>query len=254
MKSKNTKIYKVIDKIISPIFYDIPIRYKEEFNKKILVDNNNRAKIICLILIFINLIQVLFQTTKTLTNKTVSFAYSNLNIICILTVIINAVYLFIIYNNSFKHKRFVFSQKILVLFVFLNVLIATITSINAQLYEGEITAYIIGMFCFSIPLVLNPKEYIMIHLTNFILLISGLKIISIYPFKFYAQFANAFITMLLAIIVSIINYNFSMKNYMQKKEIQEKAQELGCTNFISKPVQKETLFTIIDNYTQKIAH
>ena len=36
------------------------------------------------------------------------------------------------------------------------------------------------------------------------------------------------------------------------KEYKHEAKKAGCTSFISKPVQKETLYTIINNYTQKI--
>jgi two-component system phosphate regulon sensor histidine kinase PhoR len=226
MELKDSKIYKYIDKVNSCLFFDIPTSYKEEVNKKILKHNNNRAKIICFILIFGNLIQLLFQNTRTLTDTTVKLAYRNLNFICLLTIIFSLIYLFVIYNNYLNHKSIKFSHNILVIFVFLNVILGTITSINAQLYQGEITAYIATMFCFSIPIVLKPKEYIIIHFTNFVLLNLGLKIINIYPFKFYAQLNNAFMTMLLAIILSVMNYNFSAKNYIQKKEIYDKAQEL----------------------------
>lgn len=226
MKLETIRIYTFFDKIKSFVPYYIPANCKEEFNKKVLTKNNNRAKFICFFLAFTNLIQLLFQTTKTLNNKSVLLAYRNLNIICLLTIIFSALYLFIIYNNSFKHKSTKFSQNILVIFVFLNVILGTLTSINAQLYQGEITGYILMLFCFSIPIVLKPKEYIIIHFTSFILLIIGLKTINIYPFKFYAQVNNAFLTMFLAIILVIINYNFSIKNYIQKKEIYDKAQEL----------------------------
>ncbi|MCB2297559.1 sensor histidine kinase [Clostridium tagluense] len=225
MELRNISIYKFIDKIKNCVFYDIPIIYREDFDKKILQENNNRTPIVCLILIFVNLIQLLFQTTKTINNQSVIVAYRNLNYICLLTILFSAIYLLRLYTNYLNNKSIKFSRRILVIFVFLNIILGTITSINAQLYQGEITGYIVAMFCFSIPIILNPKEYIIIHFTNFIILIIGLKAINLYPFKFYAQLNNAFVTMLLAIILSIMNYNFSVKNYIQKKEIYNKAIE-----------------------------
>jgi two-component system, OmpR family, phosphate regulon sensor histidine kinase PhoR len=207
---------------------NIPKNFEKKFTEKVLISNNTRSTIICGVFILLTLFQLIFQNVKQTTSYNVSLAYKNLTYINIITISIYLSYLIIINLVSIQRQleKITFYKSLLVIFVFSIQILNTLTSINAQLYQGDITGFIITMFIFSIGAILKPSKNLLIYLINFVLLIIGLLFLEVYEFKLYAQIFNALLTMVFTILLSIINYYSVVKNFVQKNEILNKAEEL----------------------------
>lgn len=228
MKIVTCELLKFIKEWKKHLICNIPKNCEQKFTEKVLISNNARLSIICGITIPLTLIQLIFQNTKETYSYNVSFAYRNLTIINIITIFICLFYLITINSVSMEHqiRKIKLYKFFLVTFISSMQILNTLTSINAQLYHGDITAFIMTMFIFSIVSTLEPSKNLLIYFINFVLLIIGLLLLDIYQFKLYAQIFNAFLTMVFAILLSIMNYYNMAKNFIQKNEISNKAEEL----------------------------
>ena len=228
MKMVACELNKVVKESKKYLLCNIPKNSENKFNEKVFLSNNIRTTTICLVFIVLTLLQLTFQNIKETTSYSVHIAYRNLSYINLVTVFICLAYLLIINIVSIERqlKKIKFYESLLFIFVLSMLVLNTLTSINAQLYQGDITGFIITMFVFSIGSILKPSKNICIYLFNFVLLITGLLFLDIYEYKFYAQIFNGFLTTIFAIILSIVNYYYVVKNFIQKTEILNKAQEL----------------------------
>lgn len=228
MKIVTCELLKFIKEWKKHLICNIPKNCEQKFTEKVLISNNARLSIICGITIPLTLIQLIFQNTKETYSYNVSLAYRNLTIINIITIFICLFYLITINSVSMEHqiRKIKLYKFFLATFIFSMQILSTLTSINAQLYHGDITAFIMTMFIFSIVSTLEPSKNLLIYFINFVLLIIGLLLLDIYQFKLYAQIFNAFLTMVFAILLSIMNYYNMAKNFIQKNEISNKAEEL----------------------------
>lgn len=228
MKIVTCELLKFIKEWKKHLICNIPKNCEEKFAEKVLISNNARLSIICGVTIPLTLIQVVFQNIKETYSYNVSLAYRNLTIINIITIFVCLFYLIVINSVSIERqiKKIKLYKSFLVIFIFSMQVLSVLTSINAQLYHGDITAFIMTMFIFSIVSTLEPSKNLLIYFTNFVLLTIGLLFLDIYEFKLYAEIFNSFLTMVFSILLSIINYYNMAKNFIQKNEISNKAEEL----------------------------
>jgi len=243
MKMVTCELKKVVKQSKKYLFCSIPKDSEKKFTEKVLVSNNTRATTICVVFIILTFLQLIFQTVKDTTSYNVYIAYKNLTYINLVTILFCLAYSITINLVSIERqiKKIKFYESFLFIFVFSMLILNTLTSINAQLYEGDITGFIITMFVFSIGSIIKPSKNMFIYLFNYLLLILGLLFLQIYEFKFYAQAFNGFLTTLFAIILSIINYYYVVKNFIQKNEILNKAQELeNYKNHLEELVKNRT--------------
>lgn len=228
MKIVTCELLKFIKEWKKHLICNIPKNCEEKFAEKVLISNNARLSIICGVTIPLTLIQLIFQNIKETYSYNVSLAYRNLTIINIITIFVCLFYLIAINSVSMERqiKKINLYKSFLVIFIFSMQILSVLTSINAQLYHGDITAFIMTMFIFSIVSTLEPSKNLLIYFTNFVLLTIGLLFLDIYEFKLYAEIFNSFLTMVFSILLSIINYYNMAKNFIQKNEISNKAEEL----------------------------
>ncbi|EET84262.1 histidine kinase, partial [Clostridium carboxidivorans P7] len=82
---------------------------------------------------------------------------------------------------------------------------------------------------------------ILISFTNFALLIIGLYLLNVPNSKLHPQTYNAFLVMIFAILLSIINYYNFAKSFIQKSEILNKAEELEIyKNHLEELIEERT--------------
>lgn len=244
MKIDNFKILKLVSLWKKNSNYSIPKNYEKKLAENVLISNNTRATIICVVFTFLTLFQlILLCQPKHHRFHNLSLAYRNLTLINILIVITCLLYLIIINSVSLKEqiRKIKLYKFFLVIFVFTIQLLNTLTSVNAQLYNGDITGFIEIMLIFSIISILEPYKNILIYFTNFALLIIGLYILNVPHSKLHPQTFNAFLVMIFAILLSIMNYYNFVKSFIQKSEILNKAEELEIyKNHLEELIEERT--------------
>jgi signal transduction histidine kinase len=102
--------------------------------------------------------------------------------------------------------------------------------INSIEITGEITAYIICMFCFAACCVIKPLEAMSIYSTSSFIFVVGLVIYINDVKVLNSNIVNLLITMLLVGITSIMNYKSFSKDFLNKKHILQNKEELELTN------------------------
>ncbi|AKA67899.1 ATP-binding protein [Clostridium scatologenes] len=244
MKIDGFKILKLVSLWKKNSNYSIPKNYEKKLAENVLISNNTRATIVCVVFTFLTLFQlILLYRPKHHHSHNLFLAYRNLALINILIVITCLVYLIIINSVSLKEqiRKIKFYKFFLVIFIFTIQLLNTLTSVNAQLYNGDITAFIAIMLIFSIVSIVEPYKSILISFTNFALLIIGLYLFNVHHSKLHPQTFNAFLVMIFAILLSIMNYYNFAKSFIQKSEILNKAEELEIyKNHLEELIEERT--------------
>jgi len=103
-------------------------------------------------------------------------------------------------------------------------------AINAQGIHGQISAYIIGIFCLSSALILDPIESISVYSIVLLTFILGLFSINIGTQKISGHIINGSFLTFLAFGVSKINYESFINNFINKKIIIENNYELSTSH------------------------
>lgn len=114
-------------------------------------------------------------------------------------------------------------------FVLFYVFLGTVSSLNSQRLSGNIYAYIIHTFIASALLIQKPVYMLIIYITNHILFVGGMLLISNNYYELLTINMNALILLSISFLFSIYNYGLQLKDYanhIQLKESQENFRRL----------------------------
>lgn len=228
MNSKEISISEKLSTFFMLLFHvhisEVPLRYIEEFKKDIVKINLRREKNISYIIIFLNLLFFIFDINKYNNSWNGNIGYRYLFYSRILIVIIHITFI-LLYNLKIKKgacKSLKCKYFLHISFVLLTLYWCVFLSVNAQSIHGQLSAYIIGSFCVASLLFLRPLESLILFISTFSILIFGLYLIPQSNAVFLGNILNSLFVLLLSHFVSVIQYSYYIKLFVNKKEILEK--------------------------------
>lgn len=208
-------------------------KFFHELIKEKLTVNLHRSKVIANILIVINIALIYVDLSrfspswKHIPNYKYMF-YSHLIVTAFLVI-----YRFIIYLYDNRSSKAIISntihmqQWLYLLFIEGLLIWSVFLAINAQGIHGQISAYIIAIFCLASSFVLSPTESISIYLSAWLIFIFSLVSLSINQDAINGHIINSAFLAFLAAGVSKINYEAFTNNYINKRIITEKTTQLN---------------------------
>lgn len=220
----NTLFKYYLYKLKTISIYKIPLKYRAEFIKEKMALNEDRESIICITLFILNII-LLFVDIAMFKDKWDTLSgYKNLYYAHIVLFFGLTVYLILSKfqkNNTYRFRR------ILHLCIMLFVLSwCAAVSANAQLIHGQLSAYIIGVFTLASIIILDFKESLIVYSISFLLFYIIIHNLEISHQQFSGNVINASYILIIAFVVSRLSYFRFIKNFINKKIIDEKNVEL----------------------------
>jgi two-component system, OmpR family, phosphate regulon sensor histidine kinase PhoR len=212
-------------------------KYRKEFDEIKSGSNNKRCELIVKALIPLNAILILIDlfVYRPMWDEVLSYKY--LYYSHILAIIIFSLWLILLkfnrrYNWSIKES--IFNTTI----YYLVIIWCTFMGLNSTKINGQISAYIVCMFCFAVLFYITPIETFLTYGISLTIFTTVLIAIIDNPKLLYGNLVNVFITIILAIIGSIMNYSSFVKDFLNKKSLQENKLELELINQKLKEYEK----------------
>ncbi|WP_432409237.1 ATP-binding protein [Wukongibacter sp. M2B1] len=224
----------MIKKICGIEYYMLGKDEKHELNNQRLEDNLIIEKKLVTILFFIGIILLYFDITRLQRFWSENLAYKHLFYLHATMMIVFFVFLALVnFRDRFMEKRNIRFDKMLCygLITFVLILCALL-SINAQFMHGQISAYIIGAFCISSTIIVNPCFNFIIYAFSYIVFMVG---IFVFPHEYnqiLGSIINSFFLIVLAIATANIHFSNYVNDFINRKIISQKNQELenSCRN------------------------
>lgn len=212
------------------IFFSYDLKpYKNEFDETITNINLKRSQVLTIILFLVNtLLLVLdFLIYKPMRSAIPAYSYlyySHLIVMPFLMVFLGLGIFIKKQNNPICKKVFIYSL------IFITMLWCGFIGINSIYITGGISAYIICMFSFATCFLIRPLKTFLIYSISLVFFIYGL-ILSVDTVQvLYSTMVNVLITVILAQIISSLNYASCYKDFLNKKRILESKQMLETVN------------------------
>lgn len=200
----------------------LPEDYKKDFQEEISIINATRLKVAFIILFIIDVFLVLLDVKVFESLYKNKIGYRNVFYANILLLFVAPLFVALI---IFINKKF---YKILNTFIVLFILTwSTFLSINAQLTHGQISAYIIGIFCTASIIIIKPYESIFLFMFQFIFFVMGiLRVDTGWELK-ASNLANASILTIFALALTNLNYVYYFNSFKNKKVVLSKNEEIN---------------------------
>lgn len=214
------------------------MKYKKEFEELRTTSNTKRCELLAKALMLLNLILLLIDLLlyKHIWNEVPQYKYLYYSHIIILIIFLGWLTLL----KAKKKYNLKIGEKVLSnSLIYIVICWCTFMGLNSTKINGQISAYIICMFCLATFLYIAPLEIILTFSVSLIIFTIGLIILLIDNTKLlYSSLINLFITIILAQIGSIMNYYSFIKDFLNKKNILESKKELEATNQKLKEYEK----------------
>lgn len=220
--------------------YIIPEKYKEDLNQERINTNIIRERALSYVLcVFIAIIMstILLVNNPVIVNKYVSSHSLHIHYVLLVTPLIFN------YITSRTRKPRKNSKRNLVIYHYLIVTIVLMLcaaiGVNNELIDQRPFAYIIAMFSIASLVILNRYERYLCFITSYIIYIAGIAYFLRNQNQLFESFLFTSPLLMLALMVSAINYSSFISNYIYNRLIQEKNQELDNLNKIAEEMLKE---------------
>jgi len=228
-------VIKYIGSVCSKIKKDIsgiPDSYKEEFLDETLSLNLARGRILALAIVAWNVLLLIADITMFLEKRNTNPAYRHLFYAHIIMIVWLLCYIAVtriksgrIKLISRRTKRYV--QQVTIIFV---LAWSAYLAVNAQFTHGQISAYIIGVFCVASFLILTPCESIFMCFFSYLVFTAGMVIVQDNPEKLSGNLINSSFLTTLAYIVSRMHFAFRINDFTAKRIIVQKSRELDISH------------------------
>ncbi|SCY81592.1 ATP-binding protein [Alkaliphilus peptidifermentans] len=217
-------------KILNLRYFNGYPQYYDAFSQEKVKINSLRIKIIAVIIIIVNIALLYIDITRysilwdTIPNYKYLF-YSHL-----LIIIFSSIYLCLINLIKISNSNYLTSKAWNFMFVVIALMWCVFLAINAQEIHGQISAYIIGIFCLASVIILSPTEGLFLYASTLLLFILGLFKMSIGSQELTAHIINGLFLTILAFGVTLIKYKAHANNFVHQKIITEKNNELNISH------------------------
>lgn len=203
--------------------------YKQEFDETITNENVKRSEIFALALVIVNALLIVFdflvyKPMRTVIPPYLYLYYSHLIVLVLLSILLG-LFEFIKKQKNPVYKKVLIYSLVLILMIWCGFM-----GINYVSYTGEIVAYIICMFCFAACFLFCPLKAFLFYTISMITFLYGLVLSVSIPHVFYSNIISVVITIILAQIVSTLNYFSYCKDFLNNKHILESKQMLEVAN------------------------
>lgn len=228
---------------IRQALYIIPEKYRDEIIKELNHKNFVRVYVLSIILLSMNFLMLLVDTTIYSQRWSINYGYLNLFYAHIFLAIERSLYLLAAYIVNLKKKAYLYKlKKYMVLYSCIIILVwCSYVSVNAQATHGQISAFIIGSFGITSSILLFPIESFIIIISNSMAFIFMLSIVSSDSGNFAGNVINTIFVITFTILTSFINTSLYCKNQIKNKIIQEQSKELEeSRNKLEYTVRKRT--------------
>ncbi|WP_432664544.1 HAMP domain-containing sensor histidine kinase [Wukongibacter baidiensis] len=218
----------IVKKICGVEYYRLKEEERHELNVKQIEANLIIEKKLVTILFFIGVVLLYFDITKFQRLWYQNPAYKRLFYLHIAIMIVFSIFLVLVRlrNRSLK-KRSIRFDKALSYGVIVSVLVwCALLSINAQFMHGQMSAYIIGAFCISSTIRMNPRSNFIIYSFSYIVFVTGLLIYQHDFNQIVGSIINSSFLIVLAIVTANIHFSNYINDFINKKIIFQKNQEL----------------------------
>lgn len=214
-------------------------RDKDKYSEGLILEkcrlNLYRIRIITSILIAVNLglLYVDIRKFSSLWYDIPSYKYLFYSHIVIIVFLLAYRYITHIISHIKSHKdsyNIKLAQILYLTFILVVALWCVFLAINAQGIHGQISAYIIGIFCLSSTLILDPTESISVYSLVLLAFILGLFSIDIDAREISGHIVNGSFLTFLSFGVSKINYDSFVNNFINKKIIVEQNAQLSTSH------------------------
>jgi signal transduction histidine kinase len=204
----------------------IPQEYSEELEREVLFVNIKRETILSVILLFLVVIILFLTVFVEHTHQLTQYISTSSIYIHILLIIISLVFLTSSccikkIDRNIKHlKSF---HRLLNLCV---LVLCALIAINNELADKQPFTYVIAMFAIASTVLLSKWERIVIYIIPYTIYIIGLHYVQ--NLSLHRIYDGIFLSILvlLALIISGLNYNSQISNFIKSKIILSKNREL----------------------------
>ena len=214
---------------INKLFPVVSEELKKEFRKEILYSNIWKSRLFGIILIFIHLIFLTidyFNYKNELWNKVPGYKY--LFIMHLVLVSTLCIYLIItksatrkIQTNKIFAKHYVFEYGYILFILFW----CSVVSIVDQYIHQEITVFILGCIIVAVIFIQNLRQSLINYLSCYLLFSVGMYFFQTDPHKFQGFIINSASLLILSLIISRIFYNYSVRQFINKKKLEDAIHE-----------------------------
>lgn len=215
-------------------------KYKKELEREILNLNIKRERTLSIVLsAFVSIIicTILFTNNPMMLDKYVSRSSLPIHILLLATPLM---YILLTPVASKISKRDInVLKRYHCLVVCAVMVLCALIAINNELASQRPFAYIIAMFSIASVVILNGFERYIIFTASYIIYISGITYSINDTTLVFESLVFSMPLVILALMVSTINYSSFVKNYINNKLVQEKNQQLDSLYRITEEMLKE---------------
>ncbi|WP_051624237.1 sensor histidine kinase [Clostridium akagii] len=202
--------------------FKLPGDYRKDFYKEILTNNTVHLRITFVILFIVNIIFVCLDIKVFKSLYKNKIGYRNVLYANMLILFISPLYVTLI--TVINKKFHLLVNRFIVLFI---MTWSTFLSINAQLTNGQVSAYILGIFCISSIIIINPFESLFLFLLQYVLFVIGILNVDIDWGAKVSNLVSASLLTILALALANINYAYHFNNFKNKKLLSAKNEEIN---------------------------
>lgn len=222
-------ISKIANNVLEKMSVNIPKEYKDELLQELLRINIQREKALSIILIVIDIILISLEIFAYKAFGSNKHIFMNLSYIHIILLIVPSIFLLLIFLNRMAVSKNIslYSRALHLLIIFLVLILCSLQAVSNELVNQLPFAYVIAMLCIASTVLLSLYERLMI-LFSYIIYIIGIFIVQRDTILLFRDTLFFTLLVMLALIVSNINYSASVKNFINKRTILKKNQELDA--------------------------
>ena len=220
------------------------------FKQKIIKENASRLQIVDMVLV----IAVVIQTTV----YYFTFAgYNDFHLILVKAFIILAGLIVLVVLQLVKLDNFIklnFSKIILIITAFLMIFLAILNTFFSQKFTSDISIYVLVLMAVMSANHIEVKFTAIIITINFLLFAFGMKAFQNNSHFLYSNIFNGALTNILAFFISIMFYQYSIKDFQDKIEIDQKnkrLRELSEKDDLTGLYNKRTIYLRLEEMIEK---
>ena len=213
---------------MSDAYSKVPEQHEEEFMSEKVDTNYMRGRKLAFVLLILNIFLIGVDILYYRNSWAEVPNYRYLFFSHILYVVVLALYLSmdLVKDNITSIDEIKF-KKLSTGFLLISVICwCAFLSVNAQFIHNQISAYIVCIFCIASIMLLTPKQSGLLFGLSFILFIAGLLLIENDPRQVSGTLVNSSFLVILACVVAKLNFTSNVENFVNKKTIIEKNEEL----------------------------
>jgi signal transduction histidine kinase len=223
MGSENYKAFKLGTKLSAYL----PKEYEEQIRQEVISLNIKRERILAIVLSLF--LTIIIGSILIIRNTAILDKYVSRDSIYIHFVLITFTLLFLIYTHNISRisKQQIFElDPVHKIMTFLVMALCAVIAINNDVLNQRPLAYIIAMYSIASTLLLNPNEGLTIYLASYMIYIIGILYFLGTSWRVLESIIFSLPLLILALLVSRINYSSFVNNFISRMQIEEKNQEL----------------------------